>query len=147
MLTPETLQPCATIPAVVGREESRVPKKRRLTPPDGIETIGQRVTRLRKERGITQQELAERLGVSQPIVSDYERGALRLHGELIVKLTQILGVSSDELLGLHPAPQRTGSMKNRSILRRLQQLDRLPVRDQQAVLRTLDAFLAKAQAE
>lgn len=135
------------MPAAIGREERRVPKKRRLTPPAGIETIGQRVTRLRKERAITQQELAERLGVSQPIVSDYERGALRLHGELIVKLTQILGVSSDELLGLHPAPPRTGNMKNRSILRRLQQLDRLPVRDQQAVLRTLDAFLAKAEAE
>jgi hypothetical protein len=31
-------------------------------------------------------------------------------------------------------------------LRRLEQLDRLPTRDQQAVLRTLDAFLAKAGA-
>ncbi|MBM4258227.1 MAG: helix-turn-helix transcriptional regulator [Deltaproteobacteria bacterium] len=40
---------------------------------------GQRVAQLRKERGLTQQELAERLGISQPVVSDYECGALRLH--------------------------------------------------------------------
>ncbi len=146
MLTPTLPPPCATMLAIVGREERTVAKKRG-SKSDGSETMGQRVARLRKERGITQQELAERLGVSQPIVSDYERGALRLHGDLIVKLTEILRVSSDELLGLTPAPRSNGTVKSRSLLRRIQQLDRLPVRDQQAVLRTLDAFLSKARAE
>jgi transcriptional regulator with XRE-family HTH domain len=65
--------------------------------------VGARLARLRRERGMTQVELAERLGVSQPIVSDYERGELRLHGELIVRLTEILRVSAEELLGLEPA--------------------------------------------
>lgn len=51
------------------------------------ETIGERLARLRRERGITQVELAEMLGVVQPMISDYERGLLRLHGELIVQLT------------------------------------------------------------
>jgi hypothetical protein len=40
--------------------------------------------------------MAERLGVSQPVVSDYERGALRLHG---LKVAEILRVSADDLLG------------------------------------------------
>jgi transcriptional regulator with XRE-family HTH domain len=111
-------------------------------------TIGQRVARLRKERGLTQQELAERLGLGQSNVSDYERGVLRVQGaELIVKLTQVLDVSADELLGLAPRPRSNGATRNRRFLRRLQQLDRLPARDQQAVLRTLDAFLAKSGSE
>lgn len=105
---------------------------------------GQRVAQLRKERGLTQQEMAERLGVSQPVVSDYECGALRLHGELIAKLAEILAVSADEILGLTPVTTRTGVLKNRTLHRRLQQLDRLPARDQQALLRTIEAFLAKA---
>ena len=47
------------------------------------------------------QDTARRLlGVSQPIVSDYERGELRLHGELIIQLTKILEVTADEILGL-----------------------------------------------
>jgi len=124
-----------------------MPKQRGTKRSVEVETMAERLARLRKERGITQQELAERLGVSQPIVSDYERGALRLHGELIVKLTRILGVSSDELLGLTPPPKTNGAVRNRRILRCIQQLDRLPSRDQQAVLRTLDAFLAKAGAQ
>jgi len=60
----------------------------------------QRLVRLRKERGLTQAQMAKRLGVSQPVVSDYERGGLRLPGELILKVVEILDVSANELLGL-----------------------------------------------
>jgi transcriptional regulator with XRE-family HTH domain len=104
------------------------------------ETIAQRLARIRRERGMTQVEMAQRLGVAQPVVSDYERGELRLHGELIVKLSGILGVSSEELLGLKKAPSN-GALKNRRLLRRLQAIERLPRRDQQALLRTIDRFL------
>ena len=107
------------------------------------ESIGERLSRLRRERGITQMELAEQLGVAQPVVSDYERGELRLHGQTIVELTRVLHVSADELLGLE-VHKGNGTIKNRRLLRRLQDLERLPKRDQQALLRTIDAFLAKA---
>ncbi len=116
---------------------------RKLGKPPEIETIGQRLARLRKERGITQVELAQRLGVAQPVVSDYERGELRLHGELIIKLTELLGVSSEELLGLE-APRPHSHLGNRRLLRRLQGFEQLPKRDQDALLRTIDAFLGKA---
>lgn len=109
------------------------------------ETIGQRLARARRERGMTQVELAQRLGVAQPVVSDYERGELRLHGELIVKLSDILGVSSEELLGLKKAPSN-GALKNRRLMRRLQEIERLPRRDQQALLRTIDRFLDSFRA-
>ena len=110
---------------------------------EGMETIAQRVARLRKERGLTQEEMAGRLGVTQPIVSDYERGALRLHGELIIQLARILDVTADELLGLQPTKDN-GSARNRRIQRRIQQIDKLPKRDQEALLRTIDAFLVKS---
>lgn len=108
------------------------------------ESIGERLARFRRERGLTQVELAEKLGVGQPIVSDYERGELRLHGQVIVELTRILGVSADEILGLEKT-KTNGSIKNRRLLRRLQELDSLPRRDQQAILRTVNAFLTKTR--
>jgi len=121
-------------------EAVELPQKRAEPGREAVETIAQRLARIRRERGMTQVELAERLGVAQPVVSDYERGELRLHGQLIVKLSQILGVSSEELLGLKKAPAN-GAIKNRRLLRRLQEIDRLPRRDQQALLRTIDRFL------
>jgi transcriptional regulator with XRE-family HTH domain len=129
-----------------GMEESVLAEKRGIATREGLEGLGARVTRLRKERGITQQELAQRLGVSQPIISKYESGELRLHGELIIKLTELLDVSADELLGLESRePARLP--KDRRLVRRLHAIDRLSKRDREALSRTIDAFLAKAQAE
>jgi transcriptional regulator with XRE-family HTH domain len=110
------------------------------------ETIGQRISRLRREKGMTQVELARALEVSQPVVSDYERDLIKLSGETIVSLAQILGASADELLGLEKPTRAAGTtIKNRRIYRQLQSIDRLPKRDQEALARTIDAFLTKGQ--
>jgi transcriptional regulator with XRE-family HTH domain len=114
----------------------------RKTHHDKEESIGQRMARLRRERGITQVELAEMLGIVQPMVSAYENGGLRLHGELIVELTKILDVTADQLLGLKET--KNGTPKNGRLLRKLQQLELLPRRDQQALMRTIEAFLQRA---
>jgi transcriptional regulator with XRE-family HTH domain len=124
-------------------KEIALGKMRGLATREGMETIAQRLARLRKERGITQEEMAHLLGISQPIVSDYERGELRLHGELIVKLVKILGVTADEILGLESS-RNNNTLKSRRFLRRIQQIEKLSKRDQEAVLRTIDAFLAKS---
>jgi transcriptional regulator with XRE-family HTH domain len=108
-----------------------------------VETVGQRLARIRRERGITQAELAERLGLAQPNVSDYERGILRLNADLILRLTEILKVSADELLGIKESAVSSGA-RNRRLARRIEEIDRLPRRDQEALLRTIDAFLQKA---
>lgn len=110
-------------------------------PNETATVIGKRLADLRKEKGITQKQLADRLGLTQPMVSEYERGSLRLHGEMIIQITEILGISADDLLGRTKIAPRP---KSGRLMKRLQQIDQLPKRDQDAVLRTIDAFLSKA---
>jgi len=124
----------------------RAENKRGLATQAGMETIAERVARMRREKGITQVEMAQLLGVTQSVVSDYERGALRLHGELIARVAEILSVSADEILGLEAKAEKKGAVANRRLLRRIQQIDGLPKRDQEALLRTIDAFISKAAA-
>jgi len=107
------------------------------------ESIGQRLARLRRDRGITQEELAAMLDVAQPMVSGWERDVFRLSGEVIIAMARIFGVSSDEILGLDEL-RATAPIKNKRLLRKLQQLEQLPRRDQEALLRTINAFLSKA---
>ena len=107
------------------------------------ESIGARISQLRKDKGMTQKELAERLEVSQPVVSDYENDVIRLPADIVGEIAQILDVTSDELLGLKREARSTGSVKNRRLSRRLQAIDALPKRDQEALLRTIDAFISK----
>jgi len=109
------------------------------------ETIGQRLARLRRERGLTQVMLADQVGIIQALISDYERDKLRLNPDMSVKLAQALGVSTDQLLGLQPTKEN-GRQPSRKVLRRLEQIENLPRRDQDALLRTIDAFLAKSAA-
>ena len=61
---------------------------------------GERLRELRAEQGLTQQQLGELLGVSQFSVSKYEREALDLNTDTLIRLCGIFGVSADYLLGL-----------------------------------------------
>ncbi|MFO1469018.1 MAG: helix-turn-helix transcriptional regulator [Steroidobacteraceae bacterium] len=110
------------------------------------ETLGARIARLRRDKGLTQIELAEHLQVSQPVVSDYENDVIRLPADALAQIAQILDASSDELLGLKAAARLSaanGRIKNRRLYRRLQQIEQLPRRDQDALLRTIEAFISK----
>lgn len=80
--------------------------------------------------------------ISQPVVSDYERGALRPCGEIIVQLVHISPASADEILRLTPVSKRRGP-QTRSFARRLKPIEEIPRRDQQVLLRTIGASLAK----
>lgn len=59
--------------------------------------------KLRKRRKwleIKQSELAERAGVDQTTISNYELGKTRVDAEALAKIAIALGVSTDWLLGL-----------------------------------------------
>ena len=120
---------------------ARKPRAKRET--SGGESQGDRLARLRKDRGLTQVELAEKLSVTQSFVSQCERDELRLNSEIIVELTKILRVSADELLGLKPV-EKTNGVQSRRLWQRLKKIDGLPKRDQQALLRTIDAYIDRA---
>lgn len=123
-----------------------MPRKSQLKLPPlklGSESLGERLGRLRKQKGFTQVELAQKMGIIQSLVSDYERDKLRPHPEMIARFAVALDVSADEILGLARPAKVNGTTKNRRLLRRLQQIDKLPKRDQDALIRTIDAFLAK----
>jgi transcriptional regulator with XRE-family HTH domain len=123
-----------------------MPRKSQLKLPPlklGNESLGERLGRLRKQKGFTQVELAQKMGIIQSLVSDYERDKLRPHPEMIARFAVALDVSADEILGLARPAKTNGTTKNRRLLRRLQQIDKLPKRDQDALIRTIDAFLAK----
>lgn len=64
--------------------------------PDG--SFGARLQRLRKERGISQSHVADRLGVSKPTVWAWEHDKARPVDERIGDLAQVLGVEKGELL-------------------------------------------------
>ena len=65
-----------------------------------MEHIGQRIKDLRKKADMTQDRLADYLGVSAQAVSKWEVGSASPDLSLIAPLTRVFGVTADELLGI-----------------------------------------------
>ena len=60
--------------------------------------IGRRIQVSREQAGFTQEQLAEKIGLSAQFISTIERGVYGASLETIVKLCDVLNVSSDYLL-------------------------------------------------
>jgi len=62
------------------------------------ETIGSRISKFRKEKGMTQEELANIMGVSAQAVSKWENDASCPDISLLPELAKVLDITTDELL-------------------------------------------------
>ncbi len=62
--------------------------------------FGETLRTLRKEAGMTQTELANRLNVTKSVVSYYELQERTPSPEVLVKLTNVFHISADYLLGI-----------------------------------------------
>ncbi len=62
--------------------------------------FGQKLKTLRKEKGLTQVQLARRIGVTKSVVSAYETSSRYPSYDVLIKFASIFGVSTDYLLGV-----------------------------------------------
>jgi transcriptional regulator with XRE-family HTH domain len=108
------------------------------------ETFGQRLSRIRKEKGLTQVQLAEKLGIIQVLISDYERDKLRPYYDTVINFSKVLDVSADELLGLK-THKKTGTQPSLKIARRMKKIESLPDAQQKFVLKTIDSLVKAAE--
>lgn len=69
------------------------------------QTFGATISALRKERGMTQLELARQMGVTDKAVSKWERNLSFPDVASLPKLAEVLGTSVDELLEVKTATQ------------------------------------------
>ena len=71
---------------------------------NNLELFAFRVKKLRKAKKLSQQELAEELGLTQTSISGIESGLRTTTIEKLILLAQFFGVSTDYLLGLKDEP-------------------------------------------
>jgi len=118
----------------------RVPKNKLPPVTNSNETIGQRIARFRKTLGMTQKQLAEKIGIDRFLVSDYERGKIRLYDEMLARFAIALKVSTDELLGIkkNNYDKHIPSLR---LMRRIYKIDILPENKKKAILKTIDDLI------
>jgi len=99
-------------------------------------------TRLRKERGWTQQFVAEAVGISIAQVKKYEKGSSTPTLPVLAKIASTFGVSADDLV-FDEGKGLPGRKLDSDLLRRFEMIAHLPEKDRDAVLLVLDSIIAK----
>lgn len=107
-----------------------------------LKALGARIAQLRKEQGLSQQSVADSLGVAQQTYAHYEVGRVRMPISLLPDVAQLFGVSTDDLLG-----RKSGAAGKRGPTPKLQQqierLTHLPKAKQKVVMEMIEGVLSQ----
>lgn len=107
--------------------------------------FGHRLTTLRKQRALTQVQLAEALGATQRAISYYENECDCPPGPILIELARVLRVSTDQLLGVKamrgPKFVNGADPETRRLWKKFQQIMALPEKDRRAVIRLVNSLV------
>jgi transcriptional regulator with XRE-family HTH domain len=124
-------------------------KTKKPGPPKGQKHVevkrsafGDRLYKIRKARGITQQELGDKIGVTKRVIAFYEGDHAGPTPELLQKMTAGLNVPVSHLLGQKPIQDIKETIKP-SLRKYIDTLQKLPPKDQKAAIRMIDALAAQ----
>lgn len=101
--------------------------------------IGEKIACLRRERGISQVQLAEKTGLTARMVSFYERETDDIPPIRLEKIAKVLGTTVDELL--NGQAKRINLEVNKAFLRRLELAKSLPAQKQKILSDMIDEML------
>ncbi len=82
--------------------------------------IGERITQLRKQHNLSQQELADKVGASRTIIGNYERDINTPSIDVLLKLAKAFNVSVDFIIG-----EGQLSSFDKDVLNRIEDIERL----------------------
>jgi transcriptional regulator with XRE-family HTH domain len=106
--------------------------------------IGKRIAAARVAAGLSQAQLARQLGVTQQMVGYLERKPVAIRPEMLARLSEVLNVPLDELLGVQARTKRASGPTGR-VRQVFEAVSQLPRRQQQKIIEVVEAFVAKNQ--
>ena len=102
--------------------------------------IGKKLAAIRKQRGISQVQLAEKIGITQQMLSHYERSKRHLSAEMVILFAEALNVETDQILNPSINSGETQHISLRFI-RRMKEIELLPESKKKSILQILDDMI------
>jgi transcriptional regulator with XRE-family HTH domain len=109
-------------------------------------SFGERLALARQQAGLTQLQLAEKLGTRQRVITHWEREPVALRADQLAALADALGVSTDYLVGRNP-PRAGGTGPVGRARRAFDALNRLPRHRQQRIIEVVETLVAGAAGQ
>ena len=111
-----------------------------------FKTLGARIAQARKAQNLTQQQMADSLGVAQHTYAQYELASRRIPASTLPQLARDLGMTMDELMGQNEhARAKSGPVSK--LQKQFEHIQQFPRTKQRVVMEMLDAFIAQVGHE
>ena len=117
-------------------------RKAHLT--DFGKSFGERLAKLRKAAGYSTRTFGAEVGISNRMVFYYENECERVPVYLLPVFARILGVSTDQLLGVEEIKDK-GKHRNSRLWKRFNEVEKLPPGQYRQIVQIIDAFLERAK--
>jgi len=107
--------------------------------------LADRIRQLRQEHRWTQAELGQKIKIHQKQISSYERGVNIPSTEVLIKMADIFDVTLDYLAFEEKGSPGKVNIQDRELLRRFEQVDRLPDHEKNLAKEVLDLIILKTK--
>ena len=109
--------------------------------------FAEKLSKLRKEKGFTQQGLAQKIGVGISQMKRYEGGKSSPTLEIIKNIAKTLGVSSDELIFDKSESVASSKIFDRKLLEQFELISMMSPHEQYAIKTVLDGMIVKSRID
>jgi len=109
--------------------------------------FAEKLTKLRKDKGFTQQELAQRARIGIAQMRRYEKGSSSPTLEVIKNIAKTLSVSADELIFDEGEGIVASKIQDRELLEQFEQISMLTPQDKEALKTIIESMIMKIKLQ
>lgn len=104
-------------------------------------TFGKRLGEVRKDKKLSQDDLAKKMDMQGAVIGRYERDEVKPSIDVAAKIAQVLGVSLDYLVG------NTDMLLDADVIKKIQEIQNLPEKDRDHLFYVVDNILQNVKAK
>jgi len=107
--------------------------------------LGKRISKLRKEKNMSQSELANKVGISYAQIGRYETKGTQPPAEVLNKIADTLETTTDFLINGNKDEKSKAALNDAELLQQFKEVDKMNSKDKNIIKELIDAFITKGK--
>lgn len=112
-----------------------------------MQQLGERIKQIRKEKGMSQSVLAQKVGLSYAQIGRYETKGVQPSADALKSIADVLGVSPDFLLYGSTDQRANSSLSDSELIQQFKAVEQMNEDDKNVIKQLIDAFITKRKIQ
>ena len=112
-----------------------------------MNTLGERIIKLRKDKNMSQTTLAKKVGISYTQIGRYEIKDKQPPAEVLKKIADVLGTTIDYLVSGDTSEKAKATLEDAKLLQQFKEVEKMDEEDKNVITKLIDAFIAKRKIQ